>query len=162
MPSFQDITGGRFSRLVVLRRAPNAGDRVCWAALCDCGTEIVVRGDHLKSGHTQSCGCAQSDWAASGHLGNITRKHGGTGTAEYKAFKGAKERCTNPRHANWHGRGIEFRFETFEAFLAEVGPRPSPRHSIDRIDNDGHYATGNVRWATAKEQSNNRRERRTS
>jgi hypothetical protein len=83
-------------------------------------------------------------------------------TAEYRAFYGAWKRCTNPRatgYKNYGGRGIEFRFCSFEEFFAEAGPKPSVHHTLDRKDNDGHYEPGNVRWATEKEQNNNRRRR---
>ncbi len=79
---------------------------------------------------------------------------------ERVAYKDAKLRCTNPRVVKWPiygGRGIEFRFESYEQFFAEIGPRPSPEYSLDRINNDGHYEPGNVRWATAKEQRSNQR-----
>lgn len=82
---------------------------------------------------------------------------------EYNAFKQRKNRCTNPKHKQWAdygGRGIEFRFTSFEEFYAHIGPRPTPRHSCDRIENDGHYEFGNVRWATPTEQTNNRRPRK--
>jgi hypothetical protein len=78
---------------------------------------------------------------------------------EFEVWSGAKRRCTDPtRHdyANYGGRGIEMRL-TYAEFLAEVGPRPSPAYSIDRIDTDGHYEAGNLRWATRVEQRNNRR-----
>jgi hypothetical protein len=81
-------------------------------------------------------------------------------TPEYKAFAGAKNRCKNPRHKNWHGRGIRFKFKNFQEFIGALGCRPSPAHSLDRIDNDGHYEPGNVRWADAKQQAANRRNRR--
>jgi hypothetical protein len=80
--------------------------------------------------------------------------------SELSAYYEAKYRCTNPKHKAYPyygGRGIEFRFANIEEFLHEVGPRPSPLHSIDRINNDGHYEPGNVRWATKKEQTHNRR-----
>ena len=74
-----------------------------------------------------------------------------------------KQRCTNSNHPTWKhygGRGIKVEFPSFEAFLAHVGPRPTPQHSIDRYpDNDGPYAAGNVRWATAKEQRDKARSR---
>lgn len=89
-------------------------------------------------------------------------KHGesvnGFITPEYQAYRNANARCVSPTFIHFHrygGRGIEFRFKSVEDFIAEVGRRPSPKHSLDRIDNDGHYEKGNVRWATAKEQHRN-------
>lgn len=76
------------------------------------------------------------------------------------AYAQAKARCTNPRHRAWKdygGRGVEFRFRSFRQFIRLLGPRPSRRHSLDRIDNDGHYEPGNVRWATPRQQARNRR-----
>lgn len=70
----------------------------------------------------------------------------------------AKGRCQNPNNLGFHrygGRGIEFRFKSFEEFHAEMGDRPTLKHSIDRIDNDGHYESGNVRWATQTVQARN-------
>lgn len=87
-------------------------------------------------------------------------EHGMIGTPEYEAYNGAKQRCTNPKSKGWKyygARGIQFRFESFVQFLLEIGPRPSPKHSLDRKENDGHYEADNVRWATKKEQMANRR-----
>lgn len=85
--------------------------------------------------------------------------HGMSYTKEYKSWKGARNRCNNPRnphYPNYGGRGIEFRFESFEEFYAYLGPKP-PESFLDRIDNDGHYESGNVRWATLVQSQNNRR-----
>jgi hypothetical protein len=90
----------------------------------------------------------------------MARTHGMHGTPEYVAYRSARKRCINPKtynYKNYGGRGIEFRFESFGEFFAEVGPRPSPDHSIDRINNDGHYIAGNLRWSTRTEQMRNRR-----
>lgn len=81
-------------------------------------------------------------------------------TAEYAAFTHAKMRCCNtqcPAYPSYGGRGIEFRFMSFEDFMYELGPRPNSSASLDRINNDGHYEKGNVRWTSMKEQSRNRR-----
>ena len=91
-------------------------------------------------------------------------KHGhaieGKRTTEHAAYTKAKGRCNNPNDAVYQyygGRGIEFRFFSFQQFLAHIGPKPDPALSLDRIDNDGHYEVGNVRWATKREQVRNRR-----
>ena len=81
-------------------------------------------------------------------------------TPEYEAYQRAKSRCQNPAkdcYYNYGQRGIEFRFASFEEFWACLGPRPTALHSLDRVDNDGHYEPSNVRWATKKEQQRNRR-----
>lgn len=80
--------------------------------------------------------------------------------AEYAAYQNAKYRCTNPKSDAWShygGRGIRFLFTSFDQFLTELGPRPTPQHSLDRKDNDGPYAPGNVRWSTDSVQAANRR-----
>ena len=94
-------------------------------------------------------------------------KHGGymgrKATPEYAAFRNARTRCNNPKapnYAYYGARGIEFRFNSFQQFFEELGPRPSKDHSIERINNDGHYEPGNVRWATRIEQHNNVRTNR--
>lgn len=161
MPPFIPMNGMRFGRLLIGEQAPSRGDRVYWEGRCDCGAAVVARSDHLRSGHTRSCGCLQIERARQ-VFPEVTGTHRMSGTPEYKAFKGARERCFNPRHKNWNGRGIRFLFASFDDFYWEVGPRPSRRHSIDRIDNDGDYAPGNVRWATPSQQAQNRRPRRES
>lgn len=96
-----------------------------------------------------------------GHRTNF--KHGMINTPEYQAWSAMKDRCLNPKSSNyprWGGRGIKVHPEwagDFMAFYLDVGPRPTPKHSLDRIDNDGNYEPGNVRWATKKEQADNRR-----
>lgn len=87
-------------------------------------------------------------------------RHGMNGTPEYSAYKAAKNRCANPANKKWKnyaGRGIKFLFTSFEQWFAELGPRPTPDHSVDRIENDSHYMVGNVRWATRVEQARNQR-----
>jgi hypothetical protein len=87
------------------------------------------------------------------------RQIDGRQTTEFMAYRGAENRCTNPNSDNWErygGRGIKFLFESFEAFMDEIGPKPSPELQLDRINNDGNYEPGNVRWATALENTHNR------
>lgn len=158
-----DLTGQRFGRLVVVCRAANdgRGKQTCWLCRCDCGRESSPRAGSLKNGNTTSCGCAKTDSS------RARRTHGGAVggrlTPEYTAWRSMLARCHRPTNcawANYGGRGItvcpKWR-ASYAAFLADMGPRPSPIHSLDRIDNDGNYEPGNCRWATNGEQSRNTR-----
>ena len=152
----KDISGQRFNYLQVLWPAGRVRvydrDRIVWACQCDCGNVITTRVQSLRDGFKQSCGCKY--W------------HGMYGTPEHMAYRNAKSRCQNPRntrYADWGGRGIKFRFPDFAKFFAELGLKPSAEHSLDRINNNGHYEVGNVRWATRQEQrANTRPARRTA
>lgn len=122
--------------------------------LCDCGVERSFSSGNLRNGTSQSCGCLRDELVSARRL-----KHGLTKTPEYRAWIAMRNRCANPdkTYAPWNGRGIKVceRWSKFETFLEDVGPRPSPKHSIDRIDVDGHYEPSNVRWATRAQQANN-------
>jgi hypothetical protein len=92
--------------------------------------------------------------------GHRAKKHSKYGSPEYHAYHGAKQRCMNPRDPAWKdygARGIKFLFTSFEQWFAEIGPRPGPEYEHDRIENDGNYEPGNVRWVTHAEQMKNRR-----
>ena len=96
-----------------------------------------------------------------GHHARITnRKHGMSFSPEYLAYRSAKQRCTNPNDASWKhygARGIKFLFTSFEQWFAELGPRPTPQHSVDRENVNGPYGPGNIRWATPQVQALNKR-----
>jgi len=160
----------RFGRLVYLAEKPSRSNRRRGLFRCDCGQEIEIATHDVRSGHTRSCGCLHTD------VLRTPKTHGATtiavtggaarsgGTAEYRAWRAMKERChrrTAVNFRNYGGRGIRVceRWETsFSTFLSDLGPKPSPRHSLDRFpDNDGNYEPGNVRWATWKEQCRNKR-----
>jgi hypothetical protein len=151
-----DLTGERFGMFTVLREAPRRGPRRVWLCLCDCGAEVEVFQVSLRAGKSQGCGCRRRS-------SKRRKVHGRSKTAEYGIWRKMLERCHNPNDAaypNYGGRGIticaQWR-ESFVRFYHDVGPRPSPRPSLDRIDNDGNYEPRNVRWATSKEQTRNRR-----
>jgi len=154
MPKELNLTGQRFGRLVAVELAHRDDKYVSyWKCQCDCGKTKIIVLNSLRSGRTKSCGCLHIESARE----RIT-KHGKSKTAEYGIWANIKSRCAGDHH-RYGGRGISMAPEwvdNFPAFLAYVGPRPSEKHSIDRINYDGNYEPGNVRWATDEEQANNK------
>lgn len=156
-----DLTGETFGRLTVVARVANdSKQKTCFRCRCVCGQERIVRSESLRSGHTQSCGCYNEELKKGRKAG---LSHGYYGTPTYRSWTSAKSRCSNPKdpaYARYGGRGITMcaRWrDSFEAFLADMGLRPTAA-SLDRYpNNDGHYEPGNARWATPAEQNKNRR-----
>lgn len=119
---------------------------------CRCRNIVSVVRKTIKSGASTKC----VDCARRRH----GQYHGTKRTSEYLAFRNAQDRCRNPKHfayVNYGARGIEFRFHSFQEFIAEIGRKPSPDLSLDRINNNGHYEKGNIRWATKSQQNSNQR-----
>lgn len=160
--------GSRFGRWSLVTEAAavlqSNGKKIrCFLCRCDCGTERAVRLANLRHGLSRSCGCLQRAWAVS-NKSLVT--HGQTRTPMYNRWSAIKKRCFKPKHkafGNYGGRGIAMYpawvndYEAFASYVATaLGPRPQ-RMSLDRINNDGHYEHGNLRWATPLMQLTNRR-----
>ena len=141
----------KFGLLTVLERVDNDRfGRTQWRCRCDCGREHVAALFRMTSGHTKSCGCIKG----------AAPKHGMRNTPTYHTWLAMRARCNNPNSDEFHrygGKGITVcaRWqESFEAFLADMGERPSGK-TIDRIENAKGYEPGNCRWATPREQRMN-------
>lgn len=161
--NFLNLTGQRCHRWTVVSiYGRDKYQNVMWLCLCKCGNWGLLTSTALRKRSTHSCGCFSRE-----QFQARSKTHGEAAvsnkTPEYRAYQHAKTRCTNPKvkhYPRYGGRGIEFRFASYEDFLHTVGRRPTPDHSLDRIDVNGHYEKGNVRWATATEQARNTRRNR--
>ena len=156
-----DITGRRFGRLVVQAPAETAANGCArWECECDCGTLTIVKAKHLKAGATRSCGCLRRDTNTA-----LKGTHCLSHTAEYRIWRLMKYRCQDKSaksYVNYGGRGIDIdpRWEAFETFYQDMGPRPSEKHTLERVDNDRGYSPENCVWATRVEQMRNQRPRK--
>lgn len=167
MPPIRDLTGQRFGRLTVLKRGddyiyPNGKTKVMWMCRCDCGKEKDISGSALTQGLTQSCGCYKSEMKRKQLTthGELAR---GNDSRLYLSWECMKARCYNPHNDYYHrygGRGISVceewkrSFANFREWALSNGYKEGL--TIDRINFDGNYEPSNCRWATSKEQANNK------
>lgn len=153
------MIGKKFDKLLVIEEDPDK--KYCFICKCECGNIKSIFKYSLVSGTTKSCGCSTKSL-----LREAVKTHGMKGTPIYKTWDGLKQRCLNPNNKNYKGYGgrgiaVSPRWlgqEGFQNFFEDVGQRPGPEYSLDRINNDGNYEPGNVRWATSKQQGRNRRD----
>jgi hypothetical protein len=159
MSTFNDITGQQFGRLTVIeRRENNRHGKTMWRCQCACGaSDFIVLANSLTAGRTLSCGCIQLEQLTKRNVGHNLSKH-----PLYPIWLGMMQRCHNPRskpYVYYGSRGITVceRWHSVENFIADIAPRPSAKHTLDRINNDRGYSPDNCRWATRSEQRDNQR-----
>jgi len=157
---FKDLTGKLYGRWTVGVRGHISQGSYFYNCTCSCGVKKLVLSNRLVSGASQSCGCLHKEL-----LVNRSTKHGMRYRHLYHAVSDEMRRCRYPSHPAYHnygGRGIKFNFPSLKDAIHWIENnlpiKPTPKHTIDRIDNDGHYEPGNLRWATKAEQRANQRE----
>lgn len=151
-----NLVGQVFGRLMVLERSEKVRNNYTWKCICECGNYTFVQGSSLMYGSTKSCGCLQKESSQSLIKEEKRREH-----PLFNIYHGIKKRCYNESceaYERYGAKGIIMSDEwlqSFDKFVEDVGTRPSPNHSLERIDNKGNYCKENTRWATSAEQARN-------
>ncbi len=136
------------THLTIIGKAKHINGKPAVKCRCDCGSVVVLLERRVRTGKRRTCGCKM-------------RTHGLTGTPEFNAYRSMVDRCANRKHKHYGrygGRGISVCQEWLDdprKFVEHIGPKPSKRHTVDRINNEGDYEPGNVRWASEHEQKRN-------
>jgi len=175
MGQIVDLTHKTFDRLFVEGIAPRKAKcgHTYWYCRCECGNRKIVSGSNLRRGQVRSCGCLQKERTAAAHRGKtVYKKHGHScqngqrqRTPEYSSWQHMRQRCNNPNTDcahNYIERGIAIceEWSEFENFLRDMGPKPTPKHTLERKDNNKGYSKDNCVWATRAEQNRNYRRNR--
>src|ERR1700729_2291841 len=157
------MIGERFGRLVVIGPAFQKNGHTYRRCRCTCSARKVREGQqsNLTSGNTKSCGCFNREVASQTAM-LLPRRHGGSSLPEYGAWAAMHERCRREKAENYPmygGRGVRVcrRWRSFKNFFADMGPKPTSKHTLDRKRNHLGYTPSNCRWATVLEQNNNKR-----
>ncbi|UOQ86204.1 hypothetical protein [Gracilibacillus salinarum] len=163
MAKLKNITGKTYGRLTVMKRVENSKNgHACWLCECECGGAVIVSGDNLRNGNTKSCGCLSMERSSTNRM---------TNTRIYSTWRNMMNRCYNDKHdsyKNYGAKGVQvcdhwredflhFYRDVVEAYNAHALEHSEKQTTLDRINPEGNYEPGNVRFATYKVQASNKR-----